>query len=1100
MKLTFALVLLLTIHLSASVYSQQTKLSLDLTNVTIKDALNQIEEQSHFKFLVQDERFDLNQRINLGFNKKTITEILDKIFEDQGVQYVITEKNLILITPQNNKSPGPEVMTAPKNISGKVIDANGQPLPGVTVVVKGTTSGSITDADGSYSLINVPSDAILQFSFVGMKTQEIPVGGREVLNVTMQEATIGLDEVVAIGYGTQRKATLTGSVVGVKDDEIIASPALSISNSIAGLLPGVVALNRSGEPGKDDATVLIRGRNTTGSNTPLVVVDGIQGVSGWQRINPNDIESISVLKDASAAIYGARAANGVILITTKRGTVGKPTISYSFNQGINQPTRLPDMANSASYAEYVNELLVKDGQDPRFTQEEIEKFRNGSDPLNYPDTDWYDECLKDFSLQSQHNLSLRGGTENIKYSISGSFANQDGIFEGGSHNFKTYSIKANLDAQVTKDIKVGVDLNNAIENGNYPAFDTNTIFEFMMQVPFEPVYYPNGLPSAGIELGNNPAVMCTDATGNDNDKYTRYMTKVSFDINIPWVKGLGIDGYYTYSNDLNVRKLWQTPWVVYSYDKNDDTYIPVEGGGIKAPRLTQTFQEWKNNLFNLRCKFEQKFDYHSINAFIALEVSDGKYSMFEAQRINFSSSILDELFAGSLEDQSTDGSSTESGRVNYFGRISYGYKDKYLMDINCRYDGSTSFPKGKRYGFFPGISLAWRLSEEKFILENFHSIDNLKIRMSYGEMGNDQIDPFQYLAMYKLTEEGYNFGQTVTRTQGLIAGVTPNPNITWEVAKVMNVGLDAQFKNGLFGFSVDMFKQRRSNILETRDLAIPDYTGLVLPEENIGVVENKGIELQLTHAKNQGDFTYQVAGNIAYAKNKVIDISEAQNVPEWQKAEGHVLDAGLYYKALGIFRTQAEVDANPVYPGTVVGDLQYEDVNDDGVISAADQVRLDKTVTPEITFGLNASAQYKQFSLFANFSGQTRAWNRFANYVRIAENGLQDLVDNRYTEGSMDSKYPIIPTQGGSGEVSALPSTFWLRDMSFLRLKTLEIAYDIPETFLSRFNITRLKIFLSGTNLFTIDKLKIFDPETSSGSGNFYPQSKIYNIGFNVTF
>ena len=981
-----------------------------------------------------------------------------------------------------------------KSIHGSVYSENNVPLVGVSVLIKGTNNGVTTDSKGLYS-INAASSDLLVFSFVGFATMEQIVGNRSVINVTLHSNSTSLEEVVVnVGYGTEKKTNVTGSISSVGGKELSKSPTISVSNSLAGLLPGVVALNRTGEPGSDVADILIRGRNTTGNNSPLVVVDGVQDAPGWQEINQNDIESISVLKDASAAIYGARAANGVILITTKRGKIGKPVISYSFNQGYSKPTRLPKMADAASLAAYTNELLEKAGAPPRFTDEEIQKFADGSDPVNYPNINWYHELLKNVTPQSQHHISLRGGGENIKYSLSGSLANQDGIYKNGNTFFKTYSVRANIDAKVNKYLNVSFDINSALDLRNSSADNSTSIFAFLRyQRSYIPPFWSNGLPSPGTN-GRNPAIMATAARGYNNDRIEQNLIKASFDFKVPGVEGLGIDGYYAHDNNNDVGKVWDLPYTVYNYEKATDTYIPQKRGTF--PTLTQSYNSSRNNLFNLRLKFDKHFSDQYINAFIAAEQQEGSSNFFSAYRKDFISGSIDQLFAGSLLNQETDGTATSTGRRNFFGRFSYSYKNKYLFDFNYRYDGSANFPKGKRYGFFPGASAAWRISEEKFITEHFKFINELKLRASYGKLGNDQIQPFQYLTLYSLNRQGYNFGQTPAPTQGLIAGVAPNPNITWEVANISNLGLDGDFWNGLLGFSLDIFKQRRSNILAKRNLSIPSFTGLILPNENIGVVENKGIELQLTHRKTIGNFSYRVGANVAYSKNNVIDISEASNVPEYQKAEGHVIGAPLYYKSLGIFRTQEEVDKNPIYPGTRVGDLQYEDVNGDGKITAADRVRMDKTNTPEVTFGFNLIANFKSFSLFANFAGQTRAWQNFNLQAKLDQNSYAELINNRYTPGSMNSKYPILRTSGSD----PYASDFWYYDASFIRLKTLELGYDLPKRLLSKFSINSLRIFVNGNNLLLIDKIKFVDPETDEDTGNFYPQNKIYNLGFNINF
>lgn len=985
-----------------------------------------------------------------------------------------------------------------RSITGTIKSNHGETLPGVSILLKGTSTGTVSDVDGNFTL-NVPSgDATLVVSSIGYISQEIALDGRTTIDVTLEEDIQSLEEVVVVGYGTQRKATLTGSVTTVTPEKVKSNPAVNLTNSLAGLLPGLTALNRSGEPGEDNAELLIRGRSTTGNNSPLVVVDGVQSPPGWERINSNDIESISILKDASAAIYGARAANGVILITTKRGTSGKPTINYVFNQGINQPTRLPELASSALFAGYVNEMLIKDGQDPRYTQQEIELFRNGTDP-NYPNTNWYKEVLKEYSLQSMHHLSLRGGSEKVRYSLSGSYSNQNSIFEKGIHEFNGYTVRSNVDAEVTKNISVNVDLNLGLDDRIQPGSENP--WGWLMAIPMMPVYYTNGFPSAGIEQGLNPAVMVTDASGNHNTKSKRVITNIGFDAKIPQVKGLGVDGFVVFSNEDVLDKEWRTPWTVYNYDKTNDEYLPLRGGRITAPELTQSTESSSSTFFNLRLTYENQFDDHYINSFIGAEQTKGAFSYYSAFRRNYLSATLPELFAGDPDTQQNDGGSSENARQSLIGRLSYNFKEKYMVDFNARYDGSHVFPAGKRFGFFPGVSVAWVLSEE--FLQDNNAINDLKLRASVGKMGNDRISPYQFMAAYNLNSLGYHFGLPTTSSLGIVPGVTPNPNITWEVATAQNVGVDAMFWNGGLGVSLDLFKQKRENILARRDLEIPDYTNLQLPVENIGIVENKGIELALSHRKRvagQGGFEYSVSGNIAYARNNVIDISEAGDVPAYQKAEGRILGAGLFYEALGIFRTQQEVDESPVYPGTKVGHLKYKDVNEDGVISSADMVRMDKSNIPEVTFGLNTSIRYGNFSLYANFAGQSSAWQYYHQNARIAVNGLAELIENRYTEGSMDSKYPILPDLETQTQPSGLRSTFWLQNAAFVRLKTLEVGYTVPSTFLSKLHLSSARIYLNGNNLFTISEIKWFDPEGDNERGSFYPQSRIFNLGVDLSF
>ena len=985
-------------------------------------------------------------------------------------------------------------------VTGKVTDSEtSEPLIGVNILIKGTTIGTITDLNGNYSIAVSGENRVLVASFIGYVTQEITYSGQSVINFVLVSDIKSFEELVVIGYGTRRKVTLTGSVVSITTKEIKSNPSINLTNTLAGTLPGVITTQRSGEPGKDDANVYIRGLNTTGNTSPLVLVDNVEDPN-WQRINGNDIESISVLKDASAAIYGARAGNGVILITTRRGTTGKPIISYTFNQGLSTPTRVAKLGSSAQFAEYINDNLAVNNQPPRYTQDEIQKFRDGSDPVNYPNVDWYEEVLKKTTPQSMHNLSVRGGTDNVRYSVSGSHAHQTSMFKGGSHDFKTYSLRSNIDVSVTQYLRVGFDINTGIDNGNYPPISAGGTQAFLYQLipafPTLPVYWPNGLPTTG-RANMNPVVAATDATGNANIRALRFQGRGSFDLDIPWVDGLGIDGFAVFSNNNNQSKIWTKPAYLYNYDPANDVYIRVPTlFSPAAPTLSQTFSHNRNYLLNLRLKYEKQLDDHGISVFVGAEQSEGYNNSFTAMRINFATPALDELFAGNPVNQTNSGSASENARQNVFGRLSYDFQHKYLVDFNFRYDGSANFPPGKRFGFFPGVSAAWRISEENF-MSNIGIIDELKLRGSYGQIGNDQVPAFQYLASYSFSG-GYSFGQPRILSQGLVAGVSPNTIITWEVAELSDIGLSGSFANGFFGFEVDLFKQKRSNILASRGLAIPAYAAISLPNENFGIVENKGIELQLFHSKAIGAFSYRIAPNVAFARNKIIEIAESANVPEWQRATGGVLGGLSLYNAIGIFRTQEEVDATPRPVGAQVGDLILEDVNDDGLINASDYRRLNKSNIPEVTFGAQVSMNYKGFSLWANFAGQARAWvdGSYMAIARTAQNSLEDLLINRWKPGSMDSKYPRLRTfdDGQRG------STFWLKNAWFVRLKTLELGYDLPQSLLTKVKVSNLRVYVNGNNLFTLDELKWYDPEGTAAFGDFYPQNKIYNLGFQINF
>jgi TonB-linked SusC/RagA family outer membrane protein len=1089
-------------------YSQATRLTLSMSNTTIQQVLEEIEAQSEFYILFNHQLVDVGHRVNIEVSDKKIGNILTALFKDTDVVHQVMGRQIIL-SPKNILDEGvAKIMRTQKAIEvrGTIVDENGEPLPGVNIVVKGTLIGTITDLDGNF-IIGVDSpDEILVISIVGYLTQEVTVGNQTQIDVTLAESLIELDEVVVIGYGTQKKATLTGSIVSIKATEIVKAPGSNMAASLQGSLPGLTSMQRSGAPGNDLAAILIRGQNTTGNNAPLVLVDGIPQPD-WQRLNGNDIESISVLKDAAAAIYGVQAANGVILITTKRGKTGKPLFQLSINQGFITPTNLPKMASSAMLAEYSNDYLERTGSEPMYTEAEIQKFRDGSDPINYPNASWMDESLKSVSMQHQSNLSVRGGSENIKYSLSGSFLNQDDMIKKGIHNMKNYTIRTNLDAKVNKLLSVSLDLNAGLDNRMAP-YDPQ-IGSIIVNPPTVPVYWPGGYPSnPPSDQGQHPLINNTGGSGYNNRIGKRWSGKLGFDLKIPIVKGLGMDGYFNYREETFTHKVWSTPWTYYGWDQVEQSPIPLQGGYDTKANLRQEYNNYNSNLVNLRVKFERQFNDHYFNTFIAVEQSKGYYNNFSAYRRDFISTTIDELFAGSDVNQNTGGSSSENARRNLFGRLSYNFKEKYLLDVNFRYDGSYRFPKDSRWGFFPGVSAAWRVTQEDFLKDN-NIINELKIRASYGEIGNDQIAPFQYLQGYSINGVGYFFGNPSAPSAVVYGNVSPNPNVTWEVASITNVGLDGQLFGNMLGFTVDVFKQRRSNILTTRDLAVPAYTGLVLPSENIGIVENKGIELSLTHRNTISSgkgFSYLFSGNFAFARNNVVDIAEAEDVPEYQKREGHILGAGLYYEALGIIRTQEQLESIPVIPGTIVGDLYYKDINEDGTITALDRERIDKSHIPEITYGFNISAGYANFSLFAHFSGVARSSWFLYEIARTVRNAPEELLANRYTVGSMDSKYPWIPTWEPNTEVSGMLSTFWLQNSSFLRLKTLELSYNVSADLLSRINVSTARVFVSGSNLFTITSIERgYDPEGANdnqryGGAHFYPQQRVFNLGVQITF
>lgn len=984
-------------------------------------------------------------------------------------------------------------------VKGKVKDINGNPLPGVTVLVKDSKKGATTDEKGNYVLTDVKKDAVLVFQYIGFDAQELKVEGKTALNVVLKENQKTLDEYVVVGYGTQKKVTKTGAVSSVKGAELQQSPNVNISNSLVGRIPGIIAVNNSGEPGYDGSRIFIRGRSTLGNSNPLVVIDGFPR-DGFERMNPNDIESVSILKDAAAAIYGSRAANGVILVTTKRGKGGKPTLSYGFNQSFVTPTRLPEMADAPTYAKVVNEILKYGGDAPKYTDEQIKKFGDGSDPWLYPNTNWYDAAIKKYSLQNRHDLSLSGGTEKMSYFVSLGSLFQDGIYKNSATNYKQQNVRANLDAVVSDYIRLRFDLAGRLENRNFPPRSAGSIFRSLMRGrPTENAIWPNGLPGPDIEYGDNPVVTGTNAIGYTNDKNYVINTNMSAVVNIPGVEGLFVDGSFAYDQNFDFYKSYIKPWTLYTLaDANDPTHKLNAGSrGVSAPELTEQFSTLRQVTVNFKINYVRSFGKHSLSSFIAFEQATLRNDGFSANRRYFISDKLDQLNLGGDKEKNNAGSAFEYARRNYFGRISYNYRETYLFDFNMRYDGSQSFPKGRRMGLFPGASAGWVLSNEGFWKKSIRTLDYFKVRAAWGQMGNDQIDPFQYLSTYGFSAGGVMLGGDLNK--GLYQLRSPNEAITWEVANNYDVGIEAKILGDKLAFEGDYFLTKRSNILASRSQSMPGYTGMTLPQENIARVENKGFEMVLSHKNDIKKFHYEIIGTVTHAENKVLFFDETPNLPAYQQATGKQIGAPLYYQAIGIYKTQEEVDKSPHVGGARAGDIIFLDKNGDGVIDDLDRVRMDRTENPTWIFGLTMTAKFKNFDFTMLWQGATGASQYLRTESGLIGNFPMAYVKDRWTEDNINGSWPRAYDRDREYWVNR-QNTFWFWNTNYVRLKTLDLGYNIPSKLCKRVGLQNLRVYVSGQNLVTIDKVKIFDPEAPSGSGQFYPQTKIYNVGLNVTF
>ncbi len=1033
-----------------------------------------------------------------------------------------------------------------QRISGKVTDLeSGEGLPGVNILAKGTTNGTVTDIEGKYSL-NIADDiTTLIFSSIGYTSEEVAIDGRTTIDVTLAPDIQSLSEVVVVGYGTQKKVTVTGAVAAVSGEELKKVPTVNLSNAIAGRIPGVFAVNRSGEPGYDGSGIRIRGANTLGNNSALIVIDGIPArQGGFDRLNPADIESMSVLKDASAAIYGARAANGVILITTKRGKSGKPQLSYNFNQGFAQPTVVPKLANNVQFAEMRNSLEIynlptdewaaaddafkttgsytkADGTvvEAPFGPDDFQKFRDGSDPWGHPNTDWYDATLKTWSPQAQHNVQLTGGTDDFKYLASLGYQNQDAFYKDAATGYKQYDMRINLDGTINKYIKTTIGVLGRQENRFFPTVSAGQIFRMQMRgLPTSPAYWPDGRPGPDIENGTNPVVVTTNRTGYDKDTRYYLQTNGTLEITIPGVEGLKFQGTASLDKYIRQTKRWNTPWTLYTWDRvsfEDDGTTPLLVGGKRGPaepRLSQGNEDQLNILLGGVFTYDRSFGPHNLSLLAGSNRETIENSSFNAFRRYFISPSIDQLFAGGDAEKDNGSSAYERARLNYFGRVAYNYQEKYLAEFLWRYDGSYMFPENTRYGFFPGVLAGWVISEENFWKDNVGVMDYFKLRGSYGQMGNDQVQvgwnggllEYQYLSTYGF--RSYIIGNSEVKT--LYETRVPNPNITWEVANNANIGIEGQLWQGKMNFTLDYFNNKRTNILWPRYGSIPESTGMTLPPENLGEVRNRGWEFLLGYNGQIGDITYGVSANGGYAQNKILFWDEAPGAPEWQQTTGRPMYTYQIYQYDGVFRDQADIDANTIDYGAVTntlrpGDMKFKDLYGpegvpDGKITPDDQVRNNKTSNPLFQGGVSMNMQYGNFDLSILFQGAFGAMIPVITESGSIGNYLVYDYEHRWTIDNPSSEYPRIADR--ANQYYSGNNSYWLRSSDYVRLKNFEIGYTLPSTLGERIGLSNFRVYVNGLNLFTIDALDVYDPESDSRNGQYYPQSRIINIGANVSF
>jgi len=1091
----------------ASVYSYlNTQSDREVSQIPIKHLLDDLEKKFKVTFLyrghvMEDKYVDLSE---ISLNEITGDELAG-LFTALDLNYTQLDEQTIVITEKEVLS----VIVEQETITGVVRDAaTGESMPGVNVVVEGTSIGTNTGPDGTFEL-TVPSlEENLVFTFVGFQRLVVPIDGRTEVDVQLQMSVFSGDELIVVGYGVQARETLSGSVSSIQGPRLQQIPVTNLANTLSGNLPGIVTVNQSGEPGYDGALIRIRGESTLNNNQPLIVIDGVPDrAGGLDRINPRDIESVTILKDASAAIYGSRAANGVILITTKRGREGAPQFTIDVNQGFNQPTRIPEMADAATYMQMLNEVDNYRGQGDRFTQAEIDCHRLQQDPWACPDTDWFDETLKPFSQQSRMDMSVAGGSESMRYFISFSGLTEDGFYRNSSTRYNEYSFRSNLDGRLSDNIALSVDILGRFEDRNFPTASAGQTFRMLMRgKPNEHGFWPNGLPAPDIENGINPVVTGTDATGYDNDERYYFQSNARLNIEVPQVEGLSFTGTAVFDQDFRDRKRWQTPWTLYDFTGFDASGEPTFNESL-VPNNDANLQQWsdrgRNILLNLVGNYRVDFENHTVSLLLGTESQRITNTGFNAFRRYFVSTQIDQLSFGGEDQQGIGGGSSSLGdrpdnatRLNFFSRVNYNYQSKYMVEFIARYDGSYIFPEDNRFAFFPSVSAAWRLTQEDWFRNATGFFDELKLRASYGQTGNDRIEPFQFMNTFR-TGGGYIFNNTPG--QSIFPGETPNRNVSWEVATQFDVGIEASMLNDQLAFEIDYFTENRSDILWWRNASVPQSAGISLPRENIGEVDAWGFDGSISwRSQISNNFMLGITLNGGYATNKIVNWDEPPGAPEWQRSTGRPMNTGLYYRAIGVFRDQEHVDSMPSWSGARPGDLIFEDVNGDGVIDADDRVRVDRTGLPKWNGGLNISSQFRNFDFLVFFQGAAGASQYISTESGDFGNYFNDFARDRWTPDNIDASQPRAYQREEEYWMSNANTHFYF-NTDYVRLKNMEIGYNLPGSITDPVGISRMRVYANGFNLLTFSDFWM-DPEARNAQGSFYPQKRIFNFGLSMAF
>ena len=1096
-RITF-LFLLATIGFIRPVSAQTAEaaktITLNIQNRPIKEVLTLIERQSDYIFVYYDNILDIHRKVTLKVTNQPISAVLKQLFAGTDNTWKLSGRQIVIGRSVAAAAATPRKIT---RITGVVRDQNNDPLIGVTIRIKARPNiGTATDINGKY-LLDVYPDEVLEFSYVGYKSQDVSVAGQEIVDVVMLQNDAILDAVEVVGYGVQKKISVIGSQQTIATKELKV-PVANLTQGLAGRVSGLVSVQRTSEPGFDDANIYIRGISTltASMSAPLTLVDGVP--RSFSNVDPEDIESFSILKDASAtAVYGVRGANGVIIINTKSGLKGRPKFSVRYTEGLTKPTKITDFADGATYMEMSNEASLTRGGGKLYSQEIIDKTRRGEDPYLYPDVDWMKQILRNFSRNRSANVNVQGGSDKAVYYIGLAYYDENGMYKDtkladyNSNTFyRRYNVTSNLTLNPFRTTEIKLGIQGYLANANYPASSQASIFESAYFTP--PTYiaplYPDGKLGAFSGGDINPVAQL-GATGYANQWRSQVYSNLRITQQI--YKGLSVSGMFSFDTyNYTSNRFTKTPNTYHATGRDANGNLLYE----------QTRQGTENLAYGLSAK--------------------GNRAIYLEAAVNYRNTFGRHTVSGMMLFNQSDEINTKASNVEealpyrfrgLAGRFTYSFDDRYFGEFNFGYNGSENFAPNHRYGFFPSVGLGWVITNEPFFKGGGATevIQYLKLRGTWGRVGNSNISGrrFAYLATVKDNKDtSYQFGKNMDQTYGTTAIDEYAVDVTWEIADKANIGLDMRLLNNKFNLQFDAFKESRKGIY-LRRTSIPSYFGMINnPYGNIGKVENKGIEMSVSYANSWRDWSLSVMGNYSFNRNKVLEDDSTVAYP-WQKTIGNKVDQRFGLIALGLFESPEEIAAAPVQVGdTRPGDIRYKDINGDGKIDEYDKVPIGWGSVPEIIYGFGFSVGWKSLSLSAMFQGAAHVDAMLSGegvlpFTQGSSRGnLLSNITDRWTEANprQDVFYPRLSI--GNMNMNYEASTWWLKNTSYLRLKNIELSYTLPDRWMKRIHINNARIFIQGVNLLTFSKFKLWDVELGDGRGAKYPNIGSVSLGINFNF